>query len=351
MLLVVAVIAAAAVLAGLARVGFDIPVARYHTADHGPLLVLGVFGTVIALERAVAVGRGFAYLAPAAACVGAGAQWLGSGVVAGVAAVAGALGLVVVNVVIVRRQSAAFTWLMLLGSLTLLVASAAWATGAPVFAVAPAWMAFFVQTIVAERLEMSRLVRTPNWATGALAALSVALAVLSVAAIGWPALPLRGAGVALALVGLWQLRFDLGRRTVRTSGLPRFAAVGVLAGAAWLVVAGVALVAGGLPTAGPARDAVLHAVFVGFVLSMVFAHAPIILPAVARIDLPFHPVLYVPLGVLHLSLATRVLGDWSGVAAARSAGALGNALALALFALSVGTARALTRRSVPSSPA
>lgn len=343
MLVVVAAVAAAAVLSGLARIGLDIPVARDHAAEHGPLLVLGVFGTVIALERAVAVGRAWAYLAPALACVGAVALWLGHGGVAGVAAVASALGLVLVNVAIVRTQSAAFTWLMLLGSFTLLLGTAAWASGAPVFAVAPAWMAFFVQTIVAERLEMSRLVRTPKWATPALVGISVALAALSLAAIRWPDATLQGAGGALALVGVWELRFDLARRTVRTAGLPRFAALGVLAGAAWLVVAGVALAVGGLPTAGPARDAVLHAVFVGFVLSMVFAHAPIILPAVARIELPFHPVLYAPLGLLHLSVAARVAGDWVGIPAARSAGALGNALALVLFALSAGAARALRR--------
>ena len=33
----------------------------------------------------------------------------------------------------------------------------------------------------------------------------------------------------------------------------------------------------------------------GFVFSMVFGHAPIVLPAVARLRLPYHPVLYLPL--------------------------------------------------------
>jgi hypothetical protein len=89
----------------------------------------------------------------------------------------------------------------------------------------------------------------------------------------------------------------------------------------------------------------LHAVLVGFVLSMVFAHAPIILPAVARIDVPYHPVLYLPLAVLHVSLVIRVLGDLIASASARQLGALGNAAAIATFLMAVVCAR---RRS-PSS--
>ena len=89
----------------------------------------------------------------------------------------------------------------------------------------------------------------------------------------------------LIAIGAWELRFDLARRTVARPGLPRFAALGVLAGAAWLVVAGVLLVRHGLPPAGPMYDAVLHAVFVGFVLSMVFAHAPIMTKPASNADL------------------------------------------------------------------
>jgi hypothetical protein len=80
--------------------------------------VLGTFGTVIALERAVALGRPWAYVAPVLGAVGAVAT------LAGIAwspwaATASALALVALNAAIVRRQAAAFTWLMLLGSAVL----------------------------------------------------------------------------------------------------------------------------------------------------------------------------------------------------------------------------------------
>jgi hypothetical protein len=60
-------------------------------------------------------------------------------------------------------------------------------------------------------------------------------------------------------------------------------------------------------------------------------HAPVILPALARVKLLFGRLFYVPLILLHISLAVRlVLGpfDFSLL----SAGAAGNAAAIAVFA-------------------
>jgi len=112
---------------------------------------------------------------------------------------------------------------------------------------------------------------------------------------------------------------------VRQRGLPRYIAVCLLSGYAWLAFGGALLA---LETA---YDAALHAIFVGFVFSMVFGHAPVILPAVLRVKLPYHPALYVPLALLHASLGLRVF-------VSPLAGAWGNAAAIALF---IATAAAL----------
>ena len=55
----------AALWAGLVRVGWSLPgAARAPLAAHGPLMVVGFVGTVIGLERAVALGKKWAYAAP-----------------------------------------------------------------------------------------------------------------------------------------------------------------------------------------------------------------------------------------------------------------------------------------------
>jgi hypothetical protein len=342
-LLAVAATAVLAVLAGLARLGIAVGWAASRAPVHGPLFVVGGFGTVIGLERAVALGTRCGYAAPVTGAIGAIA--LAAGVSsAPLAMVASTLVLIAINIAMVARVAAGFTWLMLLGSIVLAAGTAAWAAGSPVFVVAPAWLSFLVLTIVAERLELSRLAPVPAWARRAVVALGVIAAVLAL-------LSLRGAGArglggVVALLALWQLRFDVARRTVRGAGLPRFAAAAVLSGSAWLLAAGILIAAVGLPAAGPVYDAALHAVLIGFVLAMVMAHAPIILPAVARVAVPFHPVLYAPLAVLHAGLVVRIAGDLAGSAGMRQGGAIGNGVALMLLPLAIAAARrAAIRRS------
>src|SRR4029079_3083004 len=53
------------VTAGLGRLGYQMPdVSSGASAFPGPLMIGGFFGVVIALERAVAIGRYVAYLGP-----------------------------------------------------------------------------------------------------------------------------------------------------------------------------------------------------------------------------------------------------------------------------------------------
>jgi hypothetical protein len=66
-------------------------------------------------------------------------------------------------------------------------------------------------------------------------------------------------------------------------------------------------------------------------------HAPVILPAVARVKLQFGRFFYVPLAALHLSLALR-LGFGLVAFQWRSTGAVFNALSLALFAATMAGA-------------
>jgi len=94
------------IAAGLARLGFGIELpAPTLTALHGPLMGGAFLGTVISLERAVALGSAWAYAAPlAAGC--AGLAWIfGFPVQAGAALLAAAgLVLVAASIAIWQRQ-------------------------------------------------------------------------------------------------------------------------------------------------------------------------------------------------------------------------------------------------------
>lgn len=83
--------------------------------------------------------------------------------------------------------------------------------------------------------------------------------------------------------------------------------------------------------AGLRYDAMIHGILVGFVFSMIFAHAPIILPSVTGFAMPFEQSFYAHLVLLHFSLLLRVGGDLIQSLALQQWGALINALAILLF--------------------
>lgn len=166
-------------------------------------------------------------------------------------------------------------------------------------------------------------------------------AVVTTALLPQVAHPVLGATL-LALVA-WLVVHDIARRTVRSTGLPRYLAWCLLAGYAWLVVAGATWLLRGPVTQGPAYDSVVHALFLGFTLSMIIAHAPVILPAVLARPLPYHPTFFVPVVLLHASLVLRIaVGDAPGEIWALRAGGAPNITAVLGF---VGLATWLSIRA------
>lgn len=319
------------VAGGLVRLGATVPTPVAGIAWHGALMASAFFGTLIALERAVAIGRLWAYAAPTANAAGGIALLAGHVAAAVTLFVAGAAVFSLVSLAIYRKHRALHTGVLAAGALCLLGANLWLASQSSLERAMPFWIAFFVLTIGGERLELSRLVPVPDWARRVFGALTLALAVS--AALAWP--PLYGG--LLVAIALWLARFDLATRTVRARGLTRYIALCLLSGYVWLALGGALFVL------GAGRDAALHAVFLGFVFSMVFGHAPVIFPAVLRIALPYRPAFYAPLAVLHASVLLRFAADLADSAALRLAGGTGNALAIALFIVTAATL-ALTAR-------
>lgn len=323
-------------LAGLARLGLEVPaLLQSNAAGHGALMIAAFFGTVISLERAVALRRGWPYLAPLFAG-GAGAALL-AGAPAAIPAllglVAGSL-LTAASGVVLLGQRALFTATLALGALCWPLGNGIWLLSADIAAAVPFWMGFLVLTIAGERLELTRFLPPRPGADRLFVALLAAICGgLALALAGDLGLRLLGGG--LLGLALWLLRHDIARRTVRQTGLTRFVAVCLLAGYAWLALGGLLALGGAFVPGAPGRDAALHAVFLGFVFSMVIGHAPIIFPAVMKVRIPYHPAFYLPLVALHLSVAARVAGDLAGIWPLRQAAGIANGAALLVFVLTL----------------
>lgn len=337
--------------AALLLLGLPAPFKTTRLAEvHGVLLVLGFVGTVIALERAVAAHRWWAYLGPA--FLGAAAVLLVTRTprnLGGVLLVAGSAVLVAVYASLWRRSADSAILVQVAGAVLATGAALLWLGGVPVPDLLPWLSGFLILTIVGERLELARLTMAGTPAEGTLIVLAAAMVAGTVAALLWPAPGYPLLGATLLATALWLYWFDVARHTVRATGLTRYIAVCLLAGYVWLLVPALTWLLTGQIRSGAGYDAVVHAVMLGFVLSMIMAHAPVILPAVLRRPLPYTGLMYGPLALLHLSLLLRLaVGDARGLRWAVQAGSVLNIVAVLGFIAVAGYSAMRAARRVPA---
>jgi hypothetical protein len=245
--------------------------------------------------------------------------------------VAGGLLLVATYAAFATRERSLHLGVQAAGAGAWPVAALLLAAGRPVADALPWLAAFLVLTIAGERLELARL----GQLTVAKRRQFIVVAWVFVTGVTitlvLPDAGTRLAGAGLLALAAWLAKHDLARRTVRIPGVTRFIALCLLTGYAWLAVAGAAWLVTGT-AAGAAYDVRLHALFLGFVISMVFGHAPVIVPAVLRVPLPYSPVFYGHLALLHAGLLVRVAGgDVLGVPGAWGLGGVLNVAAILLF--------------------
>lgn len=320
-----------AMWAGLLRMGWNLPTFENLALAHGPLMVSGFLGVLIPLERAVAIRQKWIFSVP----IIAGFGWISLFFVpfAGAALLTlGSLGTLVILGVMVHREPHTHTIAMAFGALAWVVGNVLWMIGMPIFQVVFWWIAFLVLTIGGERLELSRVLRPTPSQIRLFSLFAAALLIGVILATFNLDDGSRLSGIAMLGLALWFLGNDLARRNLRhPNPLTRYIAICLFSGFVWLGVSGGMFLYFGALYAGPLYDATLHAIFVGFVMVMIFGHAPIIFPAILGAQIKFYPVFYVHLVLLHLSLIIRILGNLNSQFVLRNWGGLLNEIAIFLF--------------------
>ncbi|HLO32363.1 MAG TPA: hypothetical protein VK249_24650 [Anaerolineales bacterium] len=320
-----------ALWAGLLRLGWTLPTFPNLSSAHGPLMIAGFLGTLIPLERAVAIRQRWMFAVP----IVTGLGWVAClfSTFAGAALITlGSLGTLAILGTMVRREPYMHTVTMALGALCWVVGNVLWLIGFPIFRVIFLWMTFLILTIGGERLELSRVLQPTATQRQIFIGITIALlsgAILSLFTLTWGA---RLSGLSMLVLALWFLENDLARRNIRHKNpLTRYIAICLFSGFIWLGAGGILNLGLGASYAGPLYDAALHTVFVGFVISMIFGHAPIIFPAILGAPIKYYPVFYGHLFLLHLSLILRVAGDLAIQMEIRRWGGLLNEVAILLF--------------------
>lgn len=339
------------VLGGIARLASGVPAPDGAIAEHGVIVALGAFGTIVSLVRLVQARAAWSVAGPVAsvgACVAlvAGAPHV---LVATLVLVAGVI-LAAMIVQIVRSTRRTFaTDHMLAGALAWVGAALVWLVRADA-AILITWLAgFLLLTIAGERMHLGKLIfkRTARRdARMLLAGCSLALVCsLWLSRVGMIAF-----GIVAASYAVWLFRMDPSRR-MRRDAASRFMSNGVLAALAWLLAAGALWIVAGLR--GDLGDAAIHVFMLGFVASMIVAHAPTVLGAVTGLRLGHHVSLYLHAALLHAGVAVRTVGDVTGAASVLRAGSDLTAAAVILFAIATAAsvaraARASRRQAVMS---
>lgn len=331
---------------GLARLGWSFPLNSAAQFElHGALMVCGFLGTVISMERAVAIGERWAYAGPLASAVGAlllvtgHAPWTGAAAASAASAI-----LIAASAKIYLKQRELFTLTLLLAAICWLTGCVLWLAGFSPAQVLPWWMGFLVLTIVGERLELSRFLQ-PTRGSRALFVASLLLFLAGAYVATFSELQdFRLLAASFIALSLWLARNDIVRRTIRQQGLTRFIAVALACGYVWLFSAG--LIGLCLPQLHPGSsyDAFTHAVFLGFVFSMIFGHAPIIFPAISKVRIPYHAGFYLPLLALQLSVALRISGDFLFMSGLRKASGMLHAVAIILFIVTLASSALFNKK-------
>ena len=322
------------VYAGWLRLGWDFVIVEpAATAQHGVLMVGCFLGTLIATERvAVLKNKGWWWWAIPLVFVSSLPLMMHLSPQTGyVALVLGSIGYVIISIRAYQTYQLTGDALLLVGAIFQLFGHLAFSITFSFPIAFAAWMAFFVFTIVGERLNLTRFspVTSRNrwelfmWLGGFIASLFFYH---------------EGYGIVLTItlvgIGQWLVRNDIARHNLNKTGSYRFLGMTLLTGYGWLMLTGlVAVLNNGSPWL---YDAVLHCFFVGFVLSMIMAHAPIIFPSLVGINAkPYHPFMYVWIGTMQVSLLMRIVGDLSQNLSLRKWGGLFNGLAFLGYLITV----------------
>ncbi len=300
------------VWAGLMRMNWQLGLFKPSILiSHGYLMVPGFLGTLIGLERAVALQKKWGYLGPLASAIGTiliinqHDSQIGFLLI-----LIGSAVMTLMFFVILRTHFVNYMITMALGGISLLVGNLLWGFGLSIYQFVIWWMGFLILTIAGERLELGRLMKLNRAVKNAFSIIIIIFLMGAITSLFNISAGQKIASSAMILLAVWLFQNDIARKTIRQDGLPKFIAICLLSGYVWLFIGGVLGLTNVVLFAGPVYDAYLHSVFLGFVMSMIFAHAPIILPAIINTaEVIFKPILYLPLALLHLSLVIRILGD------------------------------------------
>ncbi|RAW02562.1 hypothetical protein [Pseudochryseolinea flava] len=290
---------------GLQRIGWNIALSPM-VAHHGAIMVGGFLGTLIALEKIIPLRKRILFLIPVLNAVSVAFFFADQIKVSIYLLILSSASLVLVFLYYFRSQRSIIYVLMSLGAVCWLVGNVLLLSSFFYPLAFPWWVAFALYIIAAERMEIMKFLPVSSTAK------QFFIGLLFIFGIG-VVLSFHGVGrmvsaVSLIAIAAWLMKHDTITLNLKRKRLPQFTAITLLCGYIALLLTGIFFWS--LSDQWLAYDAIVHAFFLGFVFSMIFAHGPMILPGIMGLyGTPFSKVLYVWLVILQSSWVLRVISD------------------------------------------
>lgn len=319
---------------GWIRLGYvALPIAS-AAMSHGLLMVGGFMGTLICLERCMVMKNKAWLIAPFLGLVATGLFISGREELGMYFLTVESVGLFLVMYIQTLKYKLTELVVMCVGSICWLIGNILVIKTGFVPVATTWWIGFVLLTIVGERLEFGKFLPNPRWSKALL------YTILTMFFVGLIVPFHEGGnwimGMCAITMGLWLLRFDMARISVLKEGYHRYIGLGLIIGYVWLVMFGLVLCL--LASHPYFYDLFLHTFFLGFAFSMIWAHAPIILPTVfKRSKTVFHSLLWPFWTLFQISLIGRMMSGLLMITEGRSwFGILNGWVVLLMFAAMLG---------------
>lgn len=301
-------------------------------AEHGAIMVGSFLTTVVIIERIITFRNKIIFLLPLINVLSLVFFLFDQYKIGYVLLIISASGLTVVMIYFTFKFKELPNYLLTIGALCLLIGNLFLMFFGKYPPATIWWIAFFLFTIVAERLELTRYLPVTKRQK---ILLTIFLIIFIVGMfIKFHLYGKYISSLSLILTAGWLLKFDIATKNIRKDGMFKYIGILLLTGYVWLIItAGIFLIESNSMLV---YEAGLHSFFLGFVFSMIFAHAPIILPAVIGKNIKiFGTVLYLWFYILQGSLLFRIAGDLLGSYEARQVSSIFNGIAILGFFISI----------------
>ncbi|MGB9697569.1 MAG: hypothetical protein ACP5P3_09975 [Ignavibacteria bacterium] len=301
-------------------------------AEHGAIMVGSFLTTVIILERIITFRKKIILLLPLINAFSLIFFLVNQYKIGYILLIIGALGLTIIMIYFTFKFKELHNYLLSIGALCLLVGNLFLLLLGKYPPATIWWIAFFLFTIVAERLELTRYLPVTKVQKNFL---TIFLLIFIVGMfIKFHLYGKYISSLSLVLTAGWLLKFDIATKNIRKDGIFKYTGILLFTSYVWLIVtAGIFLIESNSMLV---YEAGLHSFFLGFVFSMIFAHAPIILPGIIGKNAKvFKPILYLWFYILQGSLLVRIVGDLVGSYETRQITSIFNGVAILGFFVSV----------------